>query len=90
VHVARTASILRTVAENGAAVIVASHDLAQARAMADRAVLLGPGGVVMSQGSARETLTPERLEQLFGVPFALARSDGGTTIAPTSQMTQGV
>jgi len=90
VHVARTAAILRAVADSGTAVVVASHDLALARSMADRGVLLGPGGVVMSHGPAPETLTPAMLERLFGVPFTVAHGDGGTTIAPTSQITRGV
>jgi iron complex transport system ATP-binding protein len=90
VHVARTIGVLRSLAARGVAVVLVAHDVALARASADRAVLVGAGGRIAAQGTVGETLTPDRLGVLFGVRFFEARTEGGIAITPESQVARGV
>ncbi|MDX8401053.1 MAG: ABC transporter ATP-binding protein [Mariprofundaceae bacterium] len=65
-HQAACLRMLREEAAAGRAVVVVLHDIPQALAVADQAVLLdGKGGAAM--GPASGLLTRERLESLFGV-----------------------
>jgi iron complex transport system ATP-binding protein len=90
VHVARTISVVRALADRGVAVVLVAHDVGLARASADRAVLVAGGGRIAAQGTAGETLTPDRLGALFGVRFFEARTEGGIAITPESQVARGV
>lgn len=78
-HAARVMAVLRTLAGRGLGVVVVVHEAMSARAMADRAVLLGPvameggegaaGSGVIASGVAGEVLTPGLFERAFGVGF---------------------
>lgn len=59
--------IARAEADAGAAVAVVLHDLDAAMAVADHVTLLQRGRVV-AQGPAREVLTAERIESVYGQP----------------------
>jgi iron complex transport system ATP-binding protein len=60
--------LLRELAAAGLAVGLVVHDLERARRWADRAVLLRRG-VLIAEGAADDTLTPERLGEVFDVRF---------------------
>jgi iron complex transport system ATP-binding protein len=64
-HAAHTMSILRSLAQRGAAVVVVLHDLTLAARALDGVIALGPEGRVLAQGPTRETLTPDLLHDLF-------------------------
>lgn len=67
-YAAEASAILRGAAREMAVVIVV-HDPTLALAVADRAVLLSPEGRVLCEGEAREMITSERLEAVFGIGF---------------------
>lgn len=87
-HAARTLSILRGLAREGATIIVSLHDLPAAAAIADHVWLLEPGsggeppsGAI--GGAADDVMQPERLERVFGVPFAwLTHPSGERVLGP--------
>ena len=54
------------IVNRGIAVVIALHDIALAGRYCDRLMMLSQG-VVVSEGSPIETLTPENLRQVFGV-----------------------
>ena len=72
----RSLDMLGEVARAGAVVVVVLHDLAAVLRHADRVVLLDGNGAVAAAGTTGEALRPERLEQVFGVPFRAFDSDG--------------
>ncbi|UNX55087.1 ATP-binding cassette domain-containing protein [Georgenia sp. TF02-10] len=65
-----TAAALRDVADGGGAVVLVSHDLRLVAGLADRAVVLGDGGV-LADGPAEEVLASEEV-----------RTRGGLTLPP--------
>lgn len=65
-HQIRLMQLLRTLAAQGAAVVIVVHDLNLALAWADRAVILNAGQVVAA-GSSGEVLCPDMVAQVFGV-----------------------
>ncbi|TFG81698.1 MAG: ABC transporter ATP-binding protein [Spirochaetales bacterium] len=75
-HVIAVGDAIRDIVRTGGGVLLSTHDIAFALAVADIAVLLKDGSVATC-GPARETLIPDRLSALYGVPFALE-----TTPAP--------
>lgn len=64
------AKLLRSLADEGYAVLLVVHDLALAAAVADHVVVLS-GGRSVAQGDPLSTLTPERLAQVWGVEASL-------------------
>ncbi|MDR1798347.1 MAG: ABC transporter ATP-binding protein [Bifidobacteriaceae bacterium] len=62
------ARLLRALADQGLLVLAAVHDLTWAAGLADRVVVLGPGGQVAAQGAPSDVLTPAVVERVFGVP----------------------
>jgi iron complex transport system ATP-binding protein len=81
-HARLAAGLLRELAGSGVGVVVVVHDLTLAARLADRAVLLDGRGRVRASGPAREALTPEGLEGVFGVPFARLGAPGGEALLP--------
>lgn len=77
-HALHAGGLLRERAASGVGVVVILHDLTQALALADRALLLDPSGTVAGDGAAREVLTPERLAPVFRVRFDLLTLPGGS------------
>ena len=74
----RVLSLLRGLMADGMALLLSTHHPDHALYLADRAVLLGPGGALT--GPAEELLTDPALTALYGVPVrTLPYSDGGTT-----------
>lgn len=65
-------SLLRERAAAGAAVVAAIHDFALAEAYCDEAAVLGPEGGIVAHGPVGESLSPEVLGRVFGVPFRRA------------------
>lgn len=81
-HLQRLKNLLRRLAgEMGMAVVVASHDLPLAQAVADDAVLLSAGRVAAS-GAADVVFTPDVLASVYGVKFALVELDGRRVVTP--------
>ncbi len=78
-HLAWVARLVRELSQEGKGVIVAMHDLSLAAALADRALLLAQGGVVMD-AATDEVLASERLDAAFGAPFDRLRTSGGRAI----------
>ncbi|MFD1333030.1 ABC transporter ATP-binding protein [Methylopila musalis] len=60
---------VRGLKARGLAVVLSTHDPDHAFLVADRVALMAEGGIA-ALGTAEETLTPERLEALYGVPVA--------------------
>ncbi len=72
----RSLDLLGEVARAGTVVVIVLHDLAAVLRHADRVVLLDGTGTVAAAGTTDEALRPERLEQVFGVPFRAFDSEG--------------
>ncbi len=65
-HTLEFFALVRRLADEGMAVLVVLHHLADALRWADQALLLDAGHVV-AQGPVSEVLTPERVRQVYGV-----------------------
>lgn len=88
-HARSVHRLLQSLANDGATVIVAMHDLVAACSIADEALLLDAGRLV-AHGAAAEVLRPDRLEAIFGVPFVESTIDGVTrTIVPDGSARHG-
>ncbi len=76
--------VIRTLADDGAGVLVVVHDLSLAAAWCDRLLLLHEGGVVAS-GAPREVITAEHLALVYG-PFVslLSHPDTGKPLVVPS------
>jgi iron complex transport system ATP-binding protein len=80
-HVRDAVGLLRELADGGATVIIAMHDLPLAAAIADDVWLLRSGELVAA-GPAVRIMTEARLEAIFSVPFARIDADGRSLLAP--------
>lgn len=69
-HVASVAAVLRRLAASGVGILLSTHDLAFALAVADRAALL-KGGRLLRAGPTAEVLTCDGLSELYGTPFRM-------------------
>ncbi|MBI2692121.1 MAG: ABC transporter ATP-binding protein [Solirubrobacterales bacterium] len=72
------ASLLRGLADDGMAVLLVVHDLTLAAAIADEIVVMSNGRTV-ARGEPRETLTRERLSEVWGVDASLEVSSDDRT-----------
>lgn len=72
------AKLLRSLADEGYAVLLVVHDLSLAAAIADRVVVLSEGRTV-ADGPPLETLSKERLAEVWGVDASLEVSEGERT-----------
>ncbi len=75
-HQVEVMVLCRRLAEEGLGVVVVLHDLNLAGLFADRLLLLHQGRMV-ALGRPAEVLRPERLEAVYGLPFALAQHPSG-------------
>ncbi len=83
-HVRSSTALLRRLADGGATVLVAMHDLTLALSLADECWLLDHGRLVAA-GPTTEVISIERLHEVFGVGFEwIERPDGGRVLLPTS------
>lgn len=68
--------------ERSVAVLMASHDLNLAAALADRVVLLD-GGAVAAQGAPADVLHPQVLSRVYGLPMQrVSGAAGGSFVFP--------
>lgn len=74
---------IKSWAAAGQTVIVATHDLNWAQAVADVALLLKEGQVI-AQGDPVNVLHPEPLSQAFGVKFRAVEVTGGVVLVPAN------
>lgn len=70
-HARLARTILRELADEGTAVLVAIHDLPLARSLAHDAVVLSQAGTVHAAGPAPAVLKPDTLASVFEVGFRL-------------------
>lgn len=75
---------MRAWAKAGQTVVVATHDLNWAQAVADAALLLKEGRVV-AQGDPSDVLHPEPLSQAFGVKFRAVIEPEGIYLLPVAE-----
>lgn len=68
-HVRQLLVELRGLAASGVTVILSTHDLPLAAAIADRIWMIDHGRLI-HQGVVSDSMDPARLESVFGVPFA--------------------
>ena len=78
-HQAEVVRIVRHLAAQGQAIIIALHDLNVAAHVADRVVLLHEGAVA-TVGAVAEVLNSDRLESVYGVEFD--RFENGHVVVP--------
>ena len=78
-------AVLRALADQGSAIVVVLHDLAEVRAHVDRALLM-KAGRVHATGSTAEVVAPGPVRAVYGVELLEADglgyrlpSDGGAT-----------
>lgn len=67
--------MMRKLAQSGIGILLVTHHLADLIPEIDR-VLLMRAGRIIADGPKEQTLTPECLAALFGLPIELARRDG--------------
>ncbi len=83
-HVRRSTALLRRLADGGATVLVAMHDLTLAVSLADECWLLDHGRLVAA-GPTNEVINVEQLHMMFGVGFEwIERPGGGRILVPES------
>lgn len=75
--------LMRRLASDGRAVLAVVHDLAVASRFGDRVVVLD-GGRVKADGSPLEVLTPDLLDQVFGIRAEALTSVSATALVPWS------
>ncbi len=74
-HQIAVMDMLRAMARGGAGVLIVLHDLALASRFADRLIAMKQGRIV-ADGPVTDVMTPEFLNQLFGVAFAVEARQG--------------
>ncbi len=75
-HQLAVATLVRKLTGSGRAVLAAVHDLNLAPRMADRAMLIDRGRMVMT-GAVEEVLADPRLDEVYGVRFERSRDSRG-------------
>jgi iron complex transport system ATP-binding protein len=73
--------LLRSLAREGRAALLVSHDLAGAARVADRIALLA-GGRVLACGAPRDVLRAESMREAFGVEAQLVETSEGPVVVP--------
>jgi iron complex transport system ATP-binding protein len=73
--------LLRSLAREGKAALLVSHDLAGAARVADRIALLA-GGRVLACGAPRDVLRAELMREAFGVEARLVETSEGPVVMP--------
>ena len=73
--------LLRSLAREGRAALLVSHDLAGAARVADRIALLA-AGCVLACGTPREVLRPELMREAFEVDAQLVETSEGPVVVP--------
>lgn len=68
-HAFHTMDLLKSLALSGVGVIIVLHDLALVARYADTVLAIDSSGRAAALGPTRDTLTPDLLSSLYGVPF---------------------
>ncbi len=76
---AEIARLARGAGAAGLGVVLSTHDPDQAFAL-EAEVALMAGGRILAQGRPEAALTPERLSEVYGVPVAVERTEGGRRV----------
>jgi iron complex transport system ATP-binding protein len=88
-HQAQTFGLLRRLARDGRAVVVATHDLELAAATCDRLLLAGPRGVVAC-GTPAAVLTASHVRDAFGIDVTVREVMGIPRIERTLGTSEGL
>jgi len=81
-HQFQIMSMIRKFVDDGGGAIVVLHDIPLAARFADRLIWMKNGEIAAS-GSPAETLTAERMAQIFGVAAAIADDENGLSLTVT-------
>ncbi|MEO1278449.1 MAG: ATP-binding cassette domain-containing protein [Planctomycetota bacterium] len=79
-HAAALVGILREMATQGLAIMVAAHDLPWAAAVADEGLAIGPDGTVQPMTKA-DLRDPAALQRVFDATFEQFRGENGRVVA---------
>lgn len=69
----------RDIAERGVGVAIVLHDLTYAARIADEIIMMKNGGIIQS-GEAKTVLTPQIIEETYGVKVQIIETNGGFKI----------
>jgi len=83
-HSIETLSLFGDLAARGIGVVTALHDLTSAARVSDRVVAMGAGGRLAARGRVADTMTPDILESIYGVPFVVMESPAGPVVTPVA------
>ena len=83
-HRHRIMGLVRACAAEGRGALVVLHEAALAARFADRLVWLADGRIV-ADGPPEETLTPQRLAEVYGVRARVRRIDGDWLVSVTGE-----
>ncbi len=81
-HQLQIMSLIRNYVDDGGGAIVVLHDITLAARFADRLIWM-KNGVIAASGSPAETLTAERMAQIFNVAAAIANDENGLSLTVT-------
>jgi iron complex transport system ATP-binding protein len=70
---------IRTLAGKGLAIVLSTHNPDHALQVADRVALL-KDGTLMALGAPAETLTPQRLKDIYGIDVVIGRVEGSEAL----------
>ncbi|WP_439615122.1 ABC transporter ATP-binding protein [Shinella sp.] len=70
---------IRTLAGQGLAIVLSTHNPDHALQVADRVALL-KGGTLMALGAPADTLTPQTLKDIYGIDVVIGRVDGSEAL----------
>ncbi len=79
-HQYQVMRLLRAYADAGNCALVVLHEAALAARFADRLAWIS-GGRIVADGTPEETLTPERMAEVYGVRAAVRRVEDGWVVA---------
>ncbi|MFX0544572.1 ABC transporter ATP-binding protein [Roseovarius sp. S1116L3] len=81
-HQISTMETFAALAAQGKSCLVSLHDLGLAVRHCTRLILLAPGEGLVADGAPEAVLTPERLDDVFGIEAAFRRGEGGPLFQP--------
>lgn len=80
-HQIGMAQLMQQLAHDGRAVLAVVHDLTLASRFGDRVIVLN-GGRVVADGEPIRTLTPDLLQQVFGINAEVLKTQTATALVP--------
>lgn len=82
-HRLMVGEIFRSMATDGVTILLSSHDLNEANALADRVLLLGGDGRTIAHATRDDVMQPGVLSGAFGVEMRRIRDQGVEAFVPT-------